>query len=469
MWIMPLTEVADAFDPRKARFDVVIIDEASQCDPCSMFALYLGRQTVIVGDDEQVTPVAVGVDSEEMIKLIHTHLEGVPHKLLYDGETSIYELAQMAFGGGVIRLVEHFRCAPNIIAFSNELSYGDIKPLRESSAIPLKTHVVPYRVSDGNMRKDNVNENEAETIAALICAATEHQQYAKNELGKPVTFGVVSLLGDKQALKIDSILRQRIEPAEYQRRQILCGDSAQFQGDERDVMFLSVVDSTPEKSPLSMRQEGPKRILKKRFNVAASRARDQMWVVYSVNHEVDLQPGDYRRRLIEHALDPEAWERELRKRVERTESVFEERVLKQLMQGNYNVVPQFQAGAYRIDLVVIGNGKRLAIECDGERFHGPEKLQDDMARQAILERLGWKFVRIRGSLFFRDEARAMSPVFRRLDELNIAPELKGEEPSTPAEDLVIEEVKRRAQELRTKWREELEVQKGERAELLSTQ
>jgi hypothetical protein len=349
VWIMPLTEVADSFDPRKTRFDVVIIDEASQCDPTSMFALYLGRQTVIVGDDEQVTPIAIGVDTEEMLKLIYAHLEGVPHKLLYDGETSIYELAQMAFGG-VIRLIEHFRCAPNIIAFSNELSYGDIKPLRESSSIPLRPHVVPYRVPDGYTRKDNVNENEAETIASLICASAESPEYARNDLGKPVSFGVVSLLGDKQALKIDSVLRQRLEPAEYRRRQILCGDSAQFQGDERDVMFLSIVDSPPEKSPLPMRQEGPKKIFKKRFNVAASRARDQMWVVYSVNPEVDLQPGDYRRRLIEHAIDPEAWERELRKRTERTESVFEERVLRCLMQANYNVVPQFQAGAYRIDL-----------------------------------------------------------------------------------------------------------------------
>jgi len=44
VWIMPLAEVADTFDPSKARFDVVIIDEASQCDPTSLFALYLGRQ-----------------------------------------------------------------------------------------------------------------------------------------------------------------------------------------------------------------------------------------------------------------------------------------------------------------------------------------------------------------------------------------------------------------------------------------
>lgn len=465
VWIMPLNEVADAFDPRKTRFDVVIIDEASQCDPCSMFALYLGKQTVIVGDDEQVTPLAVGVEATEMLKLIETHLEGVPHKVLYGGDTSIYELAQMAFGGGVIRLIEHFRCAPNIIAFSNDLSYGDIKPLRESSAIPLKKHVLPYRIADGSVYKDNVNENEAETIAALICAATEHPHYAKNELGKPVTFGVVSLVGDKQALKIDSFLRQRLEPAEYQRRQVLCGDPAQFQGDERDVMFLSVVDGTPPKSPLPMRQEGPKKVYKKRFNVAASRARNQMWVVYSLNHETDLQPGDYRRRLIEHTIDPEAWERELRKRMEQTESVFEERVLKCLMGANYNVQPQFKVGAYRIDLVVTGNGRRLAVECDGERFHGPEKLQEDMARQAILERLGWKFVRIRGSLFFRDEARAMASVFRRLNDLNIAPELKTET-AEPTEDQVSEEVKRRAQELRTTWRTEVEASKEERLEPL---
>ena len=245
VWIMPLAEVAESFDPRKTRFDVVIIDEASQCDPTSLFALYLGSQTIIVGDDEQVSPVAVGEKVEEVVKLINTYLNGVPFKELYDGTTSIYDLAQIAFGG-VIRLTEHFRCAPNIIAFSNDLSYkGEIKPLREASSVPLNPHVVHYRVEAGHERGDNVNVVEAETIASLICAAIEQPEFAKNDDNKPTTFGVVSLVGDKQALKVDSILRQRVEPAEYRRRQLLCGDSAQFQGDERDVMFLSVVDSPP--------------------------------------------------------------------------------------------------------------------------------------------------------------------------------------------------------------------------------
>lgn len=455
VWIMPLAEVADTFDPRKTRFDVVIIDEASQCDPSSLFALYLGHQTIIVGDDEQVTPVAVGVDMQEVAKLIRLCLEGVPFKELYDGTTSVYDLAQIAFGG-VIRLTEHFRCAPNIISFSNNLSYkGEIKPLREASSIPLTPHVVHYRVEGGRERGDNVNEVEAEAIASLICAAIEQPEYEKNELGKPVTFGIVSLVGDKQALKIDSLLRQHLEPAEYQRRQVLCGDSAQFQGDERDVMFLSIVDAPPEQPPLSMRQEGPKKIFKKRFNVAASRARNQMWVVHSLNYETDLKVGDYRRRLIEHALDPEAWERELQKRLEMVDprsKVFEGTVLRRLMERGYNVLPQHQAGHYCIDLVVVGNGRRLAVECDGEQFHGPDKLQEDLDREAVLVRLGWTFERIRGSLFFRDEDRALEPVFRRLQELGITPEHSPASPTpAPEQAELVERVIRYSQNLRAAW------------------
>ncbi|HEV3079785.1 MAG TPA: DUF559 domain-containing protein, partial [Gemmataceae bacterium] len=229
----------------------------------------------------------------------------------------------------------------------------------------------------------------------------------------------------------------------------------QFQGDERDVMFLSVVDTPTSASPLPLRQEGPKKIFKKRFNVAVSRARNQLWVVHSLNHATDLKPGDYRRRLIEHAIDPGAWERELKKLLDRTESILEERVAKQLAEAGYVVQPQYKVGSYRMDMVVSGNGKRLAVECDGERDQSPEQLQEDMGRQAILERLGWQFVRIRGSVFFRDEARAMKTVFRRLEELGITPDLKLSLPSTPlGADSPAPKLIRRAEELRRQWKNE---------------
>jgi very-short-patch-repair endonuclease len=454
VWIMPLNEVAESFDPRTTRFDVVIIDEASQCDPTAMFALYLGRQAIIVGDDEQVTPVAVGVDMKEVEELIDIHLpKNFPSRQHYDGTTSIYELAQVSFGG-VIRLVEHFRCAPDIISFSNHLSYkGEIKPLREASSIKLAPHVIPYHVpwSGGRLNEED-NQAEAEAIAALICAALEQPEYAENEEGKPMSFGVVSMVGDRQAMKIDTILRQRIEPAEYKRRQILCGDSAQFQGDERDVMFLSIVDAPLTTPPYPIRQEGPKKIFKKRFNVAASRARNQMWVVHSLNHEVDLKPGDYRRRLIEHAIDPTAWE--TKSPPEKSESAFEQRVQLHLSRANFVVRPRFKVGHHWIDLAVVGDGRRLVVECDGERHLEPEQLQADMERQALLERLGWQFVRVRSSIFFRDEDRAMRPVYQRLEELGITPDAKSAAPKSQAgKDELVKCVCRRAEELRTTWQE----------------
>ena len=103
----------------------------------------------------------------------------------------------------------------------------------------------------------------------------------------------------------------------------------------------------------------------------------------------------------------------------RTDSVFEKLVLQRLVSAGYRVRPQWAVGAYRIDLVVEGRTRRLAVECDGERWHTPDQLQRDLERQAILERLGWVFFGIRGSIFFRDPDTAMAPVFQKLEHLGV--------------------------------------------------
>ena len=153
---------------------------------------------------------------------------------------------------------------------------------------------------------------------------------------------------------------------------------------------------------------------KKRFNVAASRARDQMWVVYSLDPKTDLKERDLRRRLIEHALDPSAAMRNLETLEAKTESEFERQILRRLVAAGYEVTPQYRVGACRIDMVVHSNGRKVAVECDGDRYHTLENLEDDLARQAILERLGWVFVRIRGSRYFRNPERTMSEVHSQI-------------------------------------------------------
>ncbi|MCI0622068.1 MAG: AAA family ATPase [Acidobacteria bacterium] len=441
VWIMPLSRVAETFDPRSARFDVVIIDEASQCDVMGLLALYLARQAVVVGDHEQVSPAAVGQEITEVEHLISQHLIGIPNNRLYDGKMSLYDLARQSFGG-LIRLLEHFRCVPEIISFSNHLSYnGAIKPLRDPTTTHIKPSVIPYRVA-GTRGNGKINIQEARNIIALLRAAIEQPEYS----GK--TFGAVSLLGEEQAVQIESLARETLSPAQLVAVQFLCGTAAQFQGDERDVVFLSMVDS-PIGGPLRMRQED---LFRQRFNVAASRPKDQLWVIHSLDPRRDLQPGDLRRRLIEHAENPDALVQEQLANENRTESEFERLVLDRLLRAGYRVHPQYAVGRYRIDLVVEGSGRRrLAVECDGDRFHPIEKIADDMARQAVLERIGWLFARMRGSHFFRDPDSAMAPVFERLSQLGILPLLGGADAPTHSDSSsdLLERVKRRAAEILT--------------------
>jgi very-short-patch-repair endonuclease len=447
VWVMPLSRVVENFDPRTTRFDVVIIDEASQSDVMALVALYLGQTVLVVGDHEQVSPSAVGQDLGVIQNLIFQYLRGVPNSDLYDGQISIYDLARQSFGGTTC-LVEHFRCVPEIIQFSNMISYdGRIKPLRDASRVHLRPHTIAHRVS-GSSRDGKVNRQEALTIASLAAAAMEQPEYQKNDTGQPLSLGVVSLVGDEQAIEIDNLIRAHVSPDRYELHRVLCGNAAQFQGDERDVVFISLVD-TAEHGALSLRDQ---ELFKQRFNVAASRARDQMWIVHSLSPHHDLKADDLRRQLIEHAEDPARLMRALEEKDQRTPSNFEREVMKRLTAAGYRVTAHWRIGTFRIDLVVEGHRQRLAIECDGDRYQPLEKLPEDMDRQSVLERMGWIFTRIRSSEFLRNPARAMKPVFEKLEALEILPAGKTpqiEEGRTSHE--VIDQVIRRAEELRKSW------------------
>src|SRR5439155_9305694 len=138
---------------------------------------------------------------------------------------------------------------------------------------------------------------------------------------------------------IERLARQVLPPAQLIASHFLCGTAAQFQGDERDVVFISLVDS-PADGPL---RRTDLELYRKRFNVAASRPKDQLWVVHSLDPRRDLKPGDVRRRLIEHAENPRAL-LELQLADERTESEFERLVLRKLLDEGYRVTPQWPVG-----------------------------------------------------------------------------------------------------------------------------
>ena len=185
-----------------------------------------------------------------------------------------------------------------------------------------------------------------------------------------------------------------------------------------------MVDSSEEgDKTLSLKSEGVNNANKKRYNVAVSRARDQLWVVYSLDPAVNLKSGDIRRGLLEYTSNPHSFEREEENVKDKADSPFEVSVAMALKTRGYNIVQQWEVGAYRIDMVAVCKDKKIAIECDGERWHSSEaQIKNDMERQTILERIGWQFIRIRGSEYYSQPDKTIERVVSELEDFGIRPE-----------------------------------------------
>ena len=446
VWIAPLSRVAEAFGSAR-RFDVVIIDEASQSDVMGLIAWYLGNQVMVVGDDQQVTPDAVALPVATVQSLISSYLDGIPNAHLYDGQASVYQLASTAFSG-VVSLVEHFRCVPEIISFSNKLSYNlTIQPLRDPGDAQVFPPVISERIETTDTIGDvrNVNPDEAIHVASLVAAAIEQPEYEHS------TFGIISLLGNEHDRVIEQHLRNFVTLDKLYHHRVLCGAPPQFQGDERDVIFLSMVDGPPANPPHNRRGDPGERF-QKRYNVAASRACDQLWVVHSLDPARDLKPDDLRKTLLDFARNPRAWA-DASLATSAAESPFEAEVARRLVAAGYQVSPQHPVGGYRIDIVVGKADRRLAVECDGAAFHWTdEQIRSDLSRQAQLERMGWTFYRLRGTEFYRDPDKALGRLVRRLEELGIP---RGLVPDSAAEpsggDELITRVRARAAQIRREF------------------
>ncbi len=116
-----------------------------------------------------------------------------------------------------------------------------------------------------------------------------------------------------------------------------------------------------------------------------------------------MADNDLRRQLVAFARNPAPASEAGTDLRERCESRFERDVLERLQSLEVEVDAQYPVAGYRIDFTLTdAKGRRVAVECDGDSYRGVEQLQHDAGRQRILERLGWRFVRIRASEFYSD-------------------------------------------------------------------
>ena len=200
------------------------------------------------------------------------------------------------------------------------------------------------------------------------------------------------------------MLIDRLGEREVERRRIRCGNAYHFQGDERHIMFVSLVVAAGDDRRARGADQGggPAGI-----NVAASRAQDQMWCVRSISAD-ELHPDDVRGRFIHYCQNPALVDEAIAEVEGRFDSDFERDVYRHLIARGYRVKVEHRVGRFRIDLVVEGRRGRLAVELDGDAYHGPDRWEADRNRQSILERLGWTFHRIRGSAYYRDPDAALA-------------------------------------------------------------
>ncbi len=442
-WVMPLHRVWDTVYPAPGMFDVIIIDEASQCGLEGLPLFYLGKKILIVGDDKQISPEVGFIDKNTVFQLMEQFLYDFDHKDSFHRDASLFDHGKLRYGTRRITLREHFRCMPEIIRFSNDLCYSDtpLIPLRQygPKRLPPLEHVfISGGYREGSSTRRTINRPEAAAIVTRIAEMCGDSRYD----GK--TMGVVVLQGETQAALVENQLLERLGAEEMERRRLVCGNPYSFQGDERDIMFLSLVAATNERiGPLTKAAD------ERRFNVAASRARDMMVLFHSVTCD-DLSFSCLRRQLLDFFENTrlrqiagiERDELERRAALDNRnvvkppapfDSWFEVDVALELLRKGFIVQPQYEIAGKRIDLVVEGGQARLAVECDGDHWHGVDRYEEDMQRQRQLERCGWDFFRVRESAFYCNKDNALAGLWQVLGERGIHPRsrMQNTEPQDP--------------------------------------
>lgn len=429
-WVMPIHRIWDTVKPGPGIFDVIIVDEASQCGLESLPLFFLARKILIVGDDKQISPEAVGLAGDAIHHLMEKYLSDLKFSTTFEMTSSLFDHAKLRYGSRRITLREHFRCMPEIIRFSNELCYSDtpLIPMRQYTPdrlSPLEHVYVEDGVREGS-GSNALNIPEANAVVERIVEFCDRPEYASKSMG------VIVMQGEAQAGYIENRLLSTIGADEIARRRIICGNPYSFQGDERDVMFLSLVAARNMKIGTLTKQSDVRR-----FNVAASRSKDQLLLFHSVQAD-DLSDSGMRRKLLEfftqsepfelETLDPEKLNaqtgilnRNHSNPPEPFETWFEVDVAFDLLNASYRIIPKYSIAGTVIDMVAVCGDSLLAIECDGDTWKGAADFTGELSRQRQLERCGWEFYRLRESLYYLDREVALDGLWNALKRKGIYP------------------------------------------------
>jgi hypothetical protein len=238
IWLTTTRETGQLLPLQAELFDLVIIDEASQCDIASALpALYRGKRAVIVGDPKQLRHLSfVSYQRQQQLQAKY-QLSALPLPLINYRENSILDIANQRIPSQdqVHFLNEHYRSQPDIIHFSNRAFYQDALHIMTDLPTTQARDNITLHVCQGERNAQGVNEEEGKQLLAILMETIQEQSGRE----KPVSIGILSPF----RAQVDYLKKQisgQLDPGQIERHQLLIGTPYHFQGEERDLMLLSM-------------------------------------------------------------------------------------------------------------------------------------------------------------------------------------------------------------------------------------
>ena len=404
-WCVTTYAVSGSLPMKSGLFDVVIIDEASQCDIASCFPiLYRAKKAVIVGDDKQLPHLSFLEKAKEQSFLSQYEIPD-KYQLMWRFRTnSMFDLANY-YSMNPVLLDEHFRSSYPIIQFSNKEFYGDrirIMTKDSGSNDVLELH----HVKEGRCDSD-ATRNRAEVEAVI---KRVHELIADDEGNEdnPVSIGIISPFRGQVDL-LQKALCQVLTETTIKKHQIEVGTAHTFQGDERDVMILSwaVADNSFTQSLTFLQKPNL-------FNVAITRARKKL--ICFISKDPKSLPQGLLKDYIEYIQDyiNSAKTDEFQKN--KYKNSFEQIVAETLIMEGFHVRAGIEAAGVLPDLFVKNeSGDEIIVECDGVE-DSTNALMGAVKKQTILERAGYSVERISYREWHHSSAACVDRIKQKLNK-----------------------------------------------------
>ena len=390
IWAVTNPHAAELLPLQREMFDLVIVDEASQCDVASALPLlYRARRAIVCGDPKQLRHLSF-LREDRQAALASQHGLSASQRSQWNYRThSLLDVVNGALPSqdDVVLLDEHYRCLPQIIEFSNRSFYGQALRImtRRPDTIGIKS--VELRKVNGKRQKAGYNTEEADAIIAEINKIARAE--AKKAPNEKSSIGVLSPYRD-QVNYLTRTLATKLKSRVLQDHDVTVGTAHTFQGDERDVMLLSFcADPTSHRSTLTFINND------NLFNVAITRARHRQ-VIFTALDPRNLPPDHLLAHYLSYAAD--CLDAELPEDVSTRGTMFDGDVADALRRAGYTVYVGYPVAGFAVDVVAQRGSRALAIACDGDPERPAAAVDglslDSVGGQAILERAGWRVHRL---------------------------------------------------------------------------